>query len=77
MYEHCVDAYQYYNLRYRINNHRMKLYKDVLERQGAWLSKKKIREIEKLIAHLGKQARLSIRLSAKVLKYKDQQVWGS
>jgi len=77
MYEHCVDAYQHYKLRNMINNHRIKLYKDVLERQGAWLSKKKIREIEKLIAHLGKQARLSIRLSARVLKYKDLQVWGS
>lgn len=77
MYEHCVDAYQHYKLRYMINNHRIKLYKDLLERQGAWLSKKKIREIEKLVSALGKQARLNIRLSARVLKYKDLQVWGS
>ena len=76
MYEHCVDAYQHYKLRYMINNHRIKLYKDLLERQGAWLSKKKVREIEKLVSTLGKQARLNIRLSARVLKYKDMQVWG-
>lgn len=77
MYEHCVDAYQHYRLRLMINQHRIKLYKDLLERQGAWLSKKKVREIEKLVSALGKQYRLNIRLSARVLKYKDLQVWGS
>jgi hypothetical protein len=77
MYEHCVDAYHHYIRLYMRNNYRMKLYKDLIERQGAWLSKSKVRELRKIADHLGKQARLNTRLSARVLKYKDLQVWGS
>jgi hypothetical protein len=34
MYEHCVDAYHHYIRLYMRNNYRMKLYKDLIERQG-------------------------------------------
>ena len=72
MYQHCIDGYVYYKTKFVINNTRAKLYRNALKKQGAWLSDRKIWDVESTISYLSHAAIQNFRRSIPLRKYYEE-----
>jgi len=72
MYQHCIDGYMHYKLRFMIYNQRAKLYRDAIDRQAAWISDKYLGDLEATVARLSTEAIRNYRRSLRLIKYLEE-----